>query len=545
MKRLLQLLPFALMAVGCDDKPPPPPPPTPPQVFITVLESNVIGGQVRGRVNVSGCTSIAGLELLEQDNFLVNIGNPDGGTRTPVDFALSPGSFSHLYGQRGIATSLTLKAKVTCNDARTNNSQPVGVKFFPISSRVTSTTPGEQAVPDSFIAEGGIGGTQVTFLGCALTSTGGTTLARVNASGQLVGFAGAIPFDCNGSTIITEKSQVTGTRWVLQPGVGVYSINQNLDIGRQRAGKAARIGVGKNGSAVVWFDEEATMQRVEKLDPLPGSSNEWAYQTGGIMNSTPIIDEGANVVMFSQWYDEIGTTKSQTLVFKLNYLTGALLNPYPGSQQPPVLYQQMHSSDPIDVKIKPEGTFNANGSLFTLPLMSNAGGVLSTTIVSCPTDGPLCGPGNMRWSSPTLPTRLAQVVPFSQGNILAAIGPYAVYFLNTQTGAVTNLGEVPLVPAGSNIVLDVQPGLDTDFYVLTGPNFGDNVPSYANEIIAVDSPQAGELWRVEYGSGENYLNGMTIGIDEAKTVWMRVGTDLVKPLSNAEYRTARGPTRLP
>ncbi|MGV3624333.1 MAG: hypothetical protein ACO1OB_26170 [Archangium sp.] len=545
MTRLLRVLPFALLAFGC---PPPvvtPPPPTPPQVFITVLEANVIGGEVRGKVNVSGCTSIAGLEVLENDNFLVNIGNPDGGTRSPVDFTLSPGSFSHLYAQRGIATSLTLKAKVTCNDARTNKSQPVGVKFFPIASRVTSTTPGEQAVPDSFIAEGGIGGTPVTFIGCASTSTGGTTIARVDTSGALLGFAGAIPFDCDGSTVITEKSTVTGTRWVMQPGAGVYALNQNLDVLRQAAGKAGRIGVGKNGSALVWFDEEGTQQRVARLDPMPGSSNEWAYGTSAMMNSTPIIDEGANVAMFSLWYNEIGTNKSQTLVFKLNYTTGVLLNPYPGMAQPPVLYQQTHSNDPIDIKIKPEGTFNADGSLFTLPLMSNAGGVLSTTIISCPTDGPLCTPSTMRWASPTLPTRLAAVVPFSQGNLLAAVGPFAVYFLNTQTGAVANLGEIPLVPEGSNIVLGVQPGLGTDFYVLTGPNFGDGVPSFANELIAVDSPMAGELWRVQHGSGENYLNGMTIGIDETRTVWLRVGTDLVKPLSNAEYRSARGATPLP
>lgn len=546
MTRFLRVLPFAVAVFSCD--PPivnPPPPANPPQAFITVNEANVIGGEVKGKVNVSGCKTIAGLELLEGNNFLQNIGNPDGGTKSPTDFSLSPGTFATFYGQRGISTSLTLKAKVTCDDGRTNASQPVGVKFFPVTSRLAGPG-GAQVVPDTFLAEGGVGGTPVTFLGCALTEQGGTTIARVDALGTVLGITTAHPFDCTADTIISERSNTMGTRWVMQPGAGAYAINQNLDVVRQISGNAKRIGVGKNGSAIVWLDEQATMQRVVKVDPFPNSTNEWAYQTSAIMNSTPVIDEGTNSVWFSMWAFIPGTMrKSQTSAFKLNYNTGQLLNPFPGGSDPGVLYEQIHSQSDIDIPLMPEGVFNSDGSLFTMPLMSYTNGVvISTTIVHCPTSGIVCTPQTRRWASQTFPTMLRAVVPFSQGNYLAAIGPFAVYFLNAQTGTVANLSEVPIQPSGSNIVVAVQPGQGSDFYVLTGPNYNE-LRSYPNEIIATDSPGAGELWRMEYGSGESNLNGVTMGIDDNRQAWLRVGTDLVKPLSNAEYRMARGPTVIP
>src|SRR5207248_3224655 len=123
--------------------------------------------------------------------------------------------FSNLYPTLGIAASLTLKAKVVCDDARTNNSQPVGVRFFPIAQRFTASS-GEQVVTDNFIAEGGLGGTANTFLGCAVTTTG-TELARVDLMGNIVAFNNTLPFDCSLATQISDRSNVTGTRWVLEP----------------------------------------------------------------------------------------------------------------------------------------------------------------------------------------------------------------------------------------------------------------------------------------------------------------------------------------
>lgn len=544
MKRLLSALPFVVAVMSCDEMPTnPPPPPNPPQAFITVAEANVIGGEIKGRVNVSGCKTIAGLELQEQDTFLFNIGNPDGGTKTPVDFTLPSGAFSHLYSRRGISTSLTLKAKVTCDDGRSNASQPVGVKFFPVASRLAATVPGEQVVPDMFIAEGGIGGTPVSFIGCARTTQGGTTIVRVGTAGNVMGYTTAHPFDCTPDTYISELSTVTGTRWIMQPGQGAYALNQTLDVVKIINGNVKRIGVGANGTALMWIDEAGTQQRVAKVDPVPSTANDWQFGTSGIMNSTPVVNSGSGVVWFSSWYFVMGTPRvSQTILFKLDLNTGALLNPIPGGQAPSVTFQQTHSQAEIDIPLMPEGTFNVDGSLFMMPLHSYTNGqVISTTVVSCPTTGELCSmPQSRRWTSQTFTTSLGSVV-LSKGGYVAAVGPFAVYFLDEQSGAVRNLSEVPIQPSGSNIVVGLQPGAGADFYVLTGPNFG-ATRSYANEIIAVDSPATGEVWRMEYGSGENYVNGVTMAIDDTGAPWLRVGIDLVKPLTNAEYRMAVGPT---
>ena len=45
--------------------------------------------------------------------------------------------------------------------------------------------------------------------------------------------------------------------------------------------------------------------------------------------------------------------------------------------------------------------------------------------------------------------------------------------------------------------------------------------------------------------GNNSANAMNMGIDDNRQPWIRVGTDLIKPLPNNEYRAARGPTVLP
>ena len=63
--------------------------------------------------------------------------------------------------------------------------------------------------------------------------------------------------------------------------------------------------------------------------------------------------------------------------------------------------------------------------------------------------------------------------------------------------------------------------------------------------LPTDAPASGELWRLNYGSGESSANAMYMGVDDAQQPWIRVGTDLIKPLANTEYRMARGPTVLP
>lgn len=534
---------LAALLAACD--PPPtttPPPPNPPQVFLTVTESNVIGDAVKGKVNVSGCKTVAQVQLLHQDTFLMEVPF----TKSPTDFSLPPGTFSNLYSQLGIAVPLTLKAKVVCDDARTNTSQPVGVKFFPIASRLRSPD-GAQFVPDNFIAEGGLGSSANTFLGCVAAPTG-TTIARVNTRGEVVAFLASMPFNCSLATQISERSAVTGTRWVFEPGAGVFAIDSNLTRLRTYIGPTVkRIGVGKRGSAVIWVDDESTRNRIQKLDPMPGSTNEWEQPFIGIMSADPLIDDGGTTpsVWVMRWLFDTGTKKADLVPWQHDLNNGQLLN---GVQQiggvPAVMLTQQFPLDETSQPIVPQGVFSPDGRFYTVPLISLSG--QTSTIIACstaPSSG-LCEGSSRRWTSPLLSGYFRLVVPFSQGNLVAVVSPQAVYFLNNQLGSIVNLGEAPLQPTGSLKVLGVQPGLDTDFYVFTGPDFGATL-SYPMEIIATDAPGAGELWRLEYGSGESSGNGLFLAIDEGRQVWIRAGTDLIKPLPNVEYRMARGATMVP
>ncbi len=530
---------LAVLAAACPDPIVVPPPPNPPQVFLTVNESNVIGDAVKGKVNVSGCKKVAQVQLIQGDSFLADVNY----TGTATDFSLPSSTFSALYSRLGIALPLTLKAKVVCEDARTNTSQPVGLKFFPIARRFGSPL-GEQLVPDHFIAEGGIGGTPNTFLGCALTNTG-TMLIRVNSAGERVAYNDQLPFDCSLATQISDRSTVTGTRWVLEAGRGVFAINNALQIQRVfRSPKTMRMGVGPKGSAVIWVDEGGTRNRVIKMDPVPASSNEWEREFIGIMNSTPVIDDGAGgAVWVTRWVFDLGTKIADIVPYKYNLNTGQILNGVVNGL-PAVLYRQQYPINSASQPIMPEGVFSADGAFFTLPVISLD--ARTTTVVSCSTTTGGCETDATarRWTSTQFTGILRAIVPYSQGNIYAVVGPFSVYFLSSQLGTVQNLGDRPLQPTGSLVVVGVQPGLGTDFYVLTGPDLGTS-PSFAQEIIATDAPGSGELWRMEFGSGEAPGNAMYIGVDDAQQVWIRAGTDLIKPLSNFDYRMARGPTVLP
>ena len=246
-------------------------------------------------------------------------------------------------------------------------------------------------------------------------------------------------------------------------------------------------------------------------------------------------------VWVTRWVFDIGTKRADIVPWKYDLNTGQVLNGVVNGL-PAVILSQQYPVNSASEPIMPEGVFSADGAFFTLPVISLD--AQTTTVISCSTAFGLCEGSARRWSSTQFPGILRAIVPFSAGNIYAVVGPYSVWFLNGQLGSVLNLGERPLVPGGSNVVVGVQPGLGADFYVLTGPDFG-TAPSFPMEIIATDAPASGELWRLQYGAGDNSANAMNMGIDDNRQPWIRVGTDLIKPLPNNEYRAARGPTVLP
>jgi dihydroxy-acid dehydratase len=102
----------------------------------------------------------------------------------------------------------------------------------------------------------------------------------------------------------------------------------------------------------------------------------------------------------------------------------------------------------------PEGVFSATGDTFTVPAYSyDTANNIRTTVLSCSTSGGLCEGAARRWTSANFLAGIRLIVPYSNGNIFAAIGPYHVYFLNAQTGAVMNLGEQAISPTGGVVVL--------------------------------------------------------------------------------------------
>jgi hypothetical protein len=278
-----------------------------------------------------------------------------------------------------------------------------------------------------------------------------------------------------------------------------------------------------------------------KLTPGASVAGDWEAEFFTIMNSNPVIDEGlGQAVWASAWQFDIGTRRAAIVAYKFNLTNGQVVNNLPGLG-PPILLEQQYPLDATSQPLIPYGVFSTSGDNFTMPIFTyNTNNEPSATIISCATAGGNCEQGARRWTTRTFTGIIRQLVPYSNGNIIAAIGPYQVYFLDSRLGTVLNAGELPITPSGTQYVLGVQPGLASDFYVLTGPNRGSQT-SFPTEIIAVEEPGTGELWRVNYGSGESTTSGLTLGVDDARNVHLRVGNDLVQPLTNAQYRSLRAP----
>lgn len=535
MSRSLPLW-ISLLAAACGPSTPPPITiPNPPQVFLTLSQSTVVGDRVPGKVNVSGCSKVTQVQILQRGEFLADANY----RQSPTDFELPASLFSSLYGTLGIAIPLTLSAKVVCDDGRTNDSAPVGVTFFPVATVVSKA--GEQVLHDSFIAIGGANQSPTNFLGCSGTKTG-TALVLVNAEGEVLKLNEALPFDCSYATEISERSRVTGTRWVLEPGKGAYALNDNLAVTAQYAGPLDKMGVGSTGAGVflsVALNSEAAL----RLNPLGGTRPiVWSASAVGKHISTPVVNESENVVIIATWQFHEGTKDGDIVIFKFDAQTGALVNGVPPVGGPPAIFSQKFPQ--LNKPIPPAAALNRDGTLIVLAVISAAvDGLVRTTVLSCSTQPKFggCLNSDRRWASEPFDGVLNLVVPMDTSNTFAAAGPYQAWFLDAKNGAIRNLGNSPLRPSGSLQFVGVQPGLGTEFYLVSSSA----ADRYPLEIVATDKPESGELWRFSQGTGESPQAGLYPAVDEGGQVWLRVGPDLVKPLPNAEYRSRRGATLLP
>ncbi len=568
MRRLLSgVVVTGLLVTGCPtENPPPPPPPAPPRAFLTVPSNTVIAPTIKGTVTTMGCKKVGQVQLLESGNFITDARY----TGEPTNWEIQPAQLNPIYPVRGFATPLSLSAKVICEEvntfpdggfsAREGTSQPISLTFLPVAS--VRTDMGRQTLPDTFVAEGGVGGQPTTFIGCAGTTTG-RALIRVDSNGNIVAVNPALPFDCNYSSNITDRNQVSGTRWLWMPQVGAFSFDSNLNILSTVTGEITRLSVSPiEGDALITIEDPAgatkpQMKRIRARTPTGEMPMVWTtlrgiFDTGypGEFNSDPVVDPGTRRVFTSSWQKRIGQTNGGIAVLVYSYDTGAIVNEVIGStgqREVPVILS-FAFPNMGNRPIKPDGAFKEDGTLFYAPLLSVGGdGQLSTTVLACATNVSGCQASARRWTSPTFQGELLNIVLFSRGNYVGVIGPFATYFLGAGDGAVKNFGisdpREPLRPSGSLITLGVVPGRSNDFFLLNGPIPNGTSPTFPTEILATDAPPSGELWKFAIQGGTQPADSLYLAVDDNGQAWMRVGVDQVRPLGLMEYRNQRGAQR--
>ncbi len=504
-----------------------------PQVTLTVENSTVIGNNIKGSVTVSQCAKVTQVQLLASDQSFIADANFSG---NPTQWQIAPDLLNRFYAAKGIALPLSLIAKVVCDDGRTNLSQTVSVTYMPVAT--VRSTPGVQVLPDSFIAEGGLGGTATTFLGCIQVNDA-YVLARLDTNGTIVAKNEGLPFNCSANSVITERSNVNFTRWLLEPGLGAAAFDKNLNITNFILGKFQRIGVGRDGNAILW-DDDLPKGQIHRVNTAPSQSEAWKLEFPANMIATPIIDVANGWVYTASWQYDMGTGTANIVMIKYAYADGAILNLNSGTTMVPALRTLNYGTNG-NKPIVPSGEFNVDGTLLYLPLTTfDVNQNARSSVLACGTGAGGCQDSTRRWTSIVFPSVVSTVFPFSNGTMIAAASGSEVYFLSSTDGTVKNLGVAPTRPSGGLQVIALQPGLGTDFYIFNGPASG-----YPSEIVAIDAPERGELWRLSVGNGYSPSTGMFLAVDDSGQPWMRVGLNLVKPLTNLDYRTARGATPLP
>ncbi|MFT3842964.1 MAG: hypothetical protein QM723_38605 [Myxococcaceae bacterium] len=520
----------AAVACNCGGGVTPPPPPVPPQVFLTnPLENPQIGPSLKVRVNVSGCASVKHIDLKQNKTlFLKGIDNPT----VPTEIDLLPAAFNNVYNSLGISANLNLSATAICDDDRTNTSTGLGIQYFPVASKVDPGATMVTMLPDSFVAENGLGGTP-TFVGC-ISVNDQLAIAHVDTMGLVPLFNNAIPFACSASSTITDKNTASGTRWLLDSG-GVFSFDEQLNIKGGLAGAFTNIGVGPEGDLMAYTNHSTVGYSLFRI-PANGPPSVPVWQTStqqqgvlgaGSVITNPVIDTNG-IAYALTWAYMIDTYTGHVQVEKYNWNNGAFVGATDIGTQ---------SYGDLNVPVLPGAAFSRDGRIVYFAVQATGvSGRTTSSIVACSTLNPMCQlPTGAQWQSPSLDGVVIAVLPYFNDKIIAAIAPDRIFFIDGDTGLLINWMSEPLVASPGLGVMQLQPGAGRDFYMLNGSSGG-----YPTEVVAVDDPASGELWRLNIQGGSSPQTGITMGIDVTGQSWLRVGTAQVKPLSLSEYRAVRG-----
>ncbi|RKH59171.1 hypothetical protein [Corallococcus aberystwythensis] len=484
----------------------PPPPLDPPVVTLTVPQPNSATPSLTVRVIVSGCDSVARLDIYDRDTFLKTVPYTSGS----MDFELAKNEIKY---NGKLAVGLSLNARATCSDGRTNVSQPQAATFLPVTKVIKDPDPNGQVVTDFFITEGI--GTNVSFIGCGNPTTDIGTLYRVDSAG-VVRNSVEMGIPCNSDTVITSINPNTGKRWVWTPGVGAVAVDSNFAITGRTAPtyKLLNLSMMANGDALV--NDLYTVSRLKHT--ATGGNFQWTFQNSPVEPITPPKEKGQQVLVAYPNTAAGGTDIIQIEVAVLDAnATGNPLLPV----ETRVIYKYNGKLNSIV-----PSTFSTDGATIFLAFTF---GNNQSRVEACSAEQNGCELSASRWTSPTLPVPLNFLLPFSAGSRLAAIGTQRVWFLDTANGIVTNKGGTSVDASGQLRILQVQLGQPTskEFYLLNGPNVAGAMPQ---EIVAVDSAENGVLFRYEVSSS------LSCAVDDSGRLWMRVGNNLVQTLPLSEYR---------
>jgi hypothetical protein len=527
------LLLLPLFSLACPQPPPDTTTPDLPQVSVVVDEPNTVGQRLKVSLSTSGCDQVQRLDLLDNNELLKQVSY--GGNPTPVVLEMN----EIRYG-RGIAANLSLTARVTCADGRTNVSQAQPATFFPVAEAIDPVNANEQMVPNYFIAEGreANGGT-VSFIGCAQEGTGRQGLYKVTKNPAATAKRLEMLIPCAESTVITEKKN--GWRWVWTPNQGILALGANqFESGTVstvlRNVKADRLAITPEGDALVYDSGEGVTPATLKLITTAGttkwvissadtSGNPATTLSGFLIGDPVFTGVGSAVIPVGNGFGD-DTPGGLVRVGALNYISG--------------FWSRFVNIDELSATpgdLPPAVAFNPSGTqLYIASQISNTTAYVRACAISgSGTESPCDPPTNLKWTSSDLTGYVVSLVPYADGSRLAVVAARHTWFLNTANGTVVNKDRQSISPGGALFPRQVVLGANGAFYLLTSGAPTDAQPTpWPVEIVATDVAEKGELYRYQIPGGS--IAGAT---DDAGVLWLRVGRKLVKPLVPEQYRLVR------
>ncbi|RKH78711.1 hypothetical protein D7Y21_35245 [Corallococcus sp. AB045] len=490
----------------------PAPIPDPPTVTLTVPQPNTAAPSLTVRVIVSGCDSVSRVDIYDRDTFLKTVPYTSGS----MDFELAQNEIKYT---RGLAVSLSLNARATCADGRTNSSQPQPATFLPVTKVIKDPDPNGQVVTDFFTAEGS--GTNVAFIGCGITTTGTGTLYRVDSAG-VVRNSLEMQIPCSAATVVTELNPTSNKRWVWTPGFGAIAVDSNFVVSGKTAPsyKLKNLSVMSNGDALV--SDGPTVSRLQHT--ATGGTFQWTYQQPWApVGPAKQVAEQVLIPIVRVPQVSTGLLVELVVVTVDATKTGSI----------PAVSERTILQFTGAVEHPPLTAFNTDGSVIYISFPFNNN---QARVQACLTSQDGCEGSAHKWDSQFFPVEIQGVFPYAAGSRLAIVGLQRVWFLDSENGLVANKGGTSVDASGQLLILQVQMGRATssEFYILAGPAPGSSgLPTMPQEIIAVDTAEKGELFRYEVSSS------LSCSVDDSGRLWMRLGNNLVQALTLPEYRAVK------